>query len=138
MKMKYADLHTHTFYSDGTNNPRQIVTDCAMIGMDVMAISDHDNTGGYREAKGEAEKWGIEISDAKRKQIEDVVMNAILWAEEKYGSRKGNIKLKAATGEIISEIQGMDMNEAEKLVHAMLPKVGLGRAVKKVKGSPSK
>jgi predicted metal-dependent phosphoesterase TrpH len=59
--MIYVDMHTHTFYSDGTNSPRQIVTDCAMLGMNVMAVTDHDITKGYREAREEGKKWGIRV-----------------------------------------------------------------------------
>jgi len=51
----------HTFYSDGTCSPKQNVIDSALIGMNVIAITDHDITEGYFEAKEEAKKWGIEV-----------------------------------------------------------------------------
>jgi predicted metal-dependent phosphoesterase TrpH len=60
-KMKYVDLHMHTIYSDGTCEPKQNVIDSAMLGMDVIAITDHDITDGYFEAKKEAKAWGIEV-----------------------------------------------------------------------------
>lgn len=59
--MKHIDLHTHTIYSDGTNRPKQTVIDCAIIGLDTIAITDHDHTEGYFEAKKEAKNWGIEV-----------------------------------------------------------------------------
>ncbi len=58
---KYVDLHTHTYYSDGTCQPRQIVIDSAMLGMEVLAITDHDHTAGYEEARNEAKRWGLEV-----------------------------------------------------------------------------
>jgi 3',5'-nucleoside bisphosphate phosphatase len=59
--MKYVDLHTHTYYSDGTCSPKQNVIDSALLGSEVISITDHDTTQGYVEAKKEAEKWGIEV-----------------------------------------------------------------------------
>jgi len=59
--MIYADLHLHTIYSDGTSLPKQIVVDCATIGLNMIAITDHDITKGYREAKEEAQKWGLRV-----------------------------------------------------------------------------
>ena len=59
--MKYSDLHMHTIYSDGTCRPKQNVVDAAMLGLEAIAITDHDITSGFCEAKEEAEKWGIEV-----------------------------------------------------------------------------
>lgn len=59
--MKHIDLHLHTIYSDGTAFPRQVVVDCATLGLDAIAITDHDITKGYKQAKEEGEKWGLEV-----------------------------------------------------------------------------
>ena len=56
-----ADLHMHTFYSDGTPSPRQNVLDSAILGNRLVAITDHDTTRGYLEAKDEADKLGVGI-----------------------------------------------------------------------------
>ena len=83
-------------------------------------------------------KWGIQISDARRQQIDEIVMRAILWAEEMYGPKNGRVKLEAAAAAVISEVPEVGNTlKAEKLVHAMLPKAGLGRAIKKAQGSLS-
>ena len=58
---KYIDLHMHTFYSDGTDDPTSLVRASKMKGIDVMAITDHDILSGYNEAKNEANKWGIKL-----------------------------------------------------------------------------
>lgn len=57
----FVDLHMHTTYSDGSTTPVQIVKDNALLGLDAIAISDHDTTSAYGEAKLEADKWGIEL-----------------------------------------------------------------------------
>jgi 3',5'-nucleoside bisphosphate phosphatase len=44
------DLHTHTSASDGTDSPAQLVAAALAGGLDVVAITDHDTTGGWTEA----------------------------------------------------------------------------------------
>jgi len=46
------DLHTHSTASDGTDSPAGLVTAAVAGGVDVMAITDHDTTGGWAEAAG--------------------------------------------------------------------------------------
>ncbi|MFL6113743.1 MAG: PHP domain-containing protein [Catenulispora sp.] len=48
--MTRIDLHCHSTASDGTLTPAQLVTAGAAAGLDVMAITDHDTTGGWGEA----------------------------------------------------------------------------------------
>lgn len=55
------DLHLHTTHSDGTTTAKQIVKDCAMLGLETIAITDHDETKGYYEAVEEANKWGMKV-----------------------------------------------------------------------------
>lgn len=44
------DLHTHSTASDGTDSPAELVTAAAAIGLDVVAITDHDTTTGWAQA----------------------------------------------------------------------------------------
>jgi predicted metal-dependent phosphoesterase TrpH len=46
------DLHCHSTASDGTLSPAQLVAAGAAAGLDVMAITDHDTTGGWAAAAG--------------------------------------------------------------------------------------
>ncbi|KAF0846171.1 PHP domain-containing protein [Nocardia caishijiensis] len=45
------DLHTHSTASDGTDTPAELVRNAAAAGLDVVAITDHDTTGGWAEAE---------------------------------------------------------------------------------------
>lgn len=45
------DLHAHSTTSDGTDTPAQLVATAAAAGVDVLAITDHDTTGGWAEAE---------------------------------------------------------------------------------------
>jgi predicted metal-dependent phosphoesterase TrpH len=44
------DLHTHSTASDGTDRPAELVTKAATAGLEIVAITDHDTTGGWDEA----------------------------------------------------------------------------------------
>jgi 3',5'-nucleoside bisphosphate phosphatase len=44
------DLHTHTDQSDGTFSPRALVEEAARVGMQALAITDHDTFEGYEQA----------------------------------------------------------------------------------------
>jgi predicted metal-dependent phosphoesterase TrpH len=44
------DLHTHSTASDGTTPPAELVREAKDAGLDVLALTDHDTTGGHAEA----------------------------------------------------------------------------------------
>jgi predicted metal-dependent phosphoesterase TrpH len=44
------DLHAHTTASDGTDSPTELVAAAVTAGLDVLAVTDHDTTGGWHEA----------------------------------------------------------------------------------------
>ncbi len=44
------DLHAHSSASDGTDSPAELVAAAGAAGLDVLAITDHDNTGGWEPA----------------------------------------------------------------------------------------
>lgn len=53
------DLHTHSNRSDGTDTPTELIENAKAAGLDVVAITDHDCTDGWREASEAAERVGI-------------------------------------------------------------------------------
>ena len=58
--MTRIDLHCHSTASDGTLTPAELVRAGAAAGLDVMAITDHDTTGGWAEA-AEARPEGLSL-----------------------------------------------------------------------------
>ena len=48
--MTRIDLHCHSTASDGTLTPAELVNAGVAAGLDVMAITDHDTTGGWAAA----------------------------------------------------------------------------------------
>jgi predicted metal-dependent phosphoesterase TrpH len=61
LNMRYADLHSHTTASDGTNSPSINVQLAKKAGLAVMAITDHDTVAGVEEALGEGVRLGIRV-----------------------------------------------------------------------------
>jgi len=53
------DLHSHSTYSDGLLTPDAVVRRAALRGVDVFALTDHDDTGGLVEAQAAAQDTGI-------------------------------------------------------------------------------
>jgi len=53
------DLHTHSIASDGTWAPSRIVEQAAAGGLAGIALTDHDTTAGWAEARDAAQREGI-------------------------------------------------------------------------------
>lgn len=60
--MGIADLHVHTLYSfDGTVSVSTVLQHAKQIGLDIIAITDHDEIDGALEAIDLAPEIGIEV-----------------------------------------------------------------------------
>jgi predicted metal-dependent phosphoesterase TrpH len=55
------DLHTHTDQSDGTLSPRELVEEAARVGLQALAITDHDTFAGYDQAVELAARASIDL-----------------------------------------------------------------------------
>ena len=58
--MTRIDLHCHSTASDGTLSPAELMAAGAAAGLDVIAITDHDTTGGWAAA-AEARPAGLRL-----------------------------------------------------------------------------
>ncbi|MEI6731645.1 MAG: PHP domain-containing protein, partial [archaeon] len=65
------DLHTHTFYSDGGDDPVSVITNLKLKGTDIAALTDHDHMIAYFKGREVAKSWnlklipGVEVSTSK-------------------------------------------------------------------------
>ncbi|WP_459936274.1 PHP domain-containing protein [Desulfonatronum parangueonense] len=59
--MPGIDLHTHSNASDGTLTPTELIQAAVAAGLEAIALTDHDTTGGLDEASRAAENLGIEF-----------------------------------------------------------------------------
>lgn len=58
------DLHLHTHYSDGRASPAEVLEQAVKLGLSTIAITDHDNARGAREARPLAPQLGVELIPA--------------------------------------------------------------------------
>jgi predicted metal-dependent phosphoesterase TrpH len=60
--MSKADLHIHTIYStDGTASVREALEGAVRAGLDVIAITDHDEVRGSLEARAISNEYGVKV-----------------------------------------------------------------------------
>jgi 3',5'-nucleoside bisphosphate phosphatase len=77
--MLNIDLHCHSTASDGLLTPAQLVEHAASLGVEVLALTDHDEVSGLDEARQTAAANGImfvngvEISASWRGQTLHIV-----------------------------------------------------------------
>ena len=57
----YIDLHTHSTASDGIYSPTELLQRAKDNGLRVLALTDHDSTGGLEEAAQAARKLDIDF-----------------------------------------------------------------------------
>jgi hypothetical protein len=55
------DLHSHSTHSDGLLTPAELVARAAVRGVDVLALTDHDELSGVAEARSAAADLGLEL-----------------------------------------------------------------------------
>ncbi|MGL4337477.1 MAG: PHP domain-containing protein [Turicibacter sp.] len=54
-----VDLHMHTFYSDGSLSPKQVVKVAQEKGLGMISITDHNAIDSHKEAKEACDEAGI-------------------------------------------------------------------------------
>jgi len=59
--MKFADLHLHTVYSDGTYTPQELVKESKKAGLTAIAVVDHDTVDGITPTMDAATSEGLEV-----------------------------------------------------------------------------
>ena len=56
-----ADLHIHTYHSDGIYSPVEIIDKAKINGISIISITDHDSTNALPEAIEYGRQQGIEV-----------------------------------------------------------------------------
>ena len=59
--MKFADLHLHSHFSDGTYSPGEVVAQAQKHGLAAIALTDHDSVEGCPAAAQACAEAGIEF-----------------------------------------------------------------------------
>lgn len=77
--MPRYDLHCHSTHSDGLLPPAEVVLRAASRGVDVLALTDHDETSGLAEARAAAAGTGLRFIDGAELSVSwnDVTLHVI-------------------------------------------------------------
>jgi predicted metal-dependent phosphoesterase TrpH len=87
--MRFADLHTHTYHSDGTRAPREVVDLARVHRLTILAISDHDNLAAYFEAKPYADSVGVTLVPAAELScgVDGIDVHVLAYAFDPHDER---------------------------------------------------
>ena len=116
--MPNIDFHCHSEVSDGLHPPRDVVRFAATNGVDVLALTDHDNISGLAQAREAASEHGIRFIDG--------VEISVTWTSKTLHIVGVNIDPSAAillAG--LETIRSGRMQRAEKMAEG-LARVGIG------------
>ncbi|MGM0499613.1 MAG: PHP domain-containing protein [Bacillota bacterium] len=58
---KKIDLHMHTTASDGASTPAELVERCINLGLEIIAVTDHDNVTNVEKAKNLGRENGLKV-----------------------------------------------------------------------------
>ena len=56
-----VDLHSHSTCSDGLLGPAELVERAVLRGVDMLALTDHDELAGLAPARAAAVQWGLRL-----------------------------------------------------------------------------
>lgn len=147
--MLKADLHTHSFYSDGTSSPEEVAYGAYKAGVKLFALADHDTTDGVTRAKAECDKRGmdwvsaVEISTCEHDHLHFLGYNVDLnnqafqdFLAKNRENRVNRIK------KIISQIAACGVDLTEEDVFSLAPnsvsRAHVADALKKKKIVPTR
>lgn len=103
-----ADLHLHSYYSDGTFSPREVVAQAAARRLNPIALTDHDTVDGVAEAlQASADLQvhvipGIELSVHEFSQDIHILGYCLRWDDTTF--RASLLPLQARRHERLEEI----------------------------------
>jgi 3',5'-nucleoside bisphosphate phosphatase len=61
VRYNLADLHMHSFCSDGLRTPTQAVEEACEAGLQAISLTDHDTVEGIPEATEAGKRLGMEV-----------------------------------------------------------------------------
>ena len=59
--MKFADLHLHTVFSDGTYTPEEIARRASSLGFSAISVVDHDTVMGIQKVIDAGQSYELEV-----------------------------------------------------------------------------
>lgn len=134
--MKYADLHVHTNFSDGTFTPEEVVRRANAKGLSCIAICDHDCVDGIPPAIECAGATpleiipGVELTVIKNSKEIHVLGYFISWKEKWFTEilKRVQKEREARIDKMLSKLKRFNINlDKEKVMALAGGKGSVGR-----------
>lgn len=133
--MKYADLHVHTFYSDSTFSPEEVVACAKEKGLDAIAICDHDSIDGIAQCEAAGAQIGVKIIPGVELTAEKIDAELhilgyfIDWEEMEFKRRLKVIQESRVSRiyKMVERLAGVNVKMDPKDVFALAGKGSVGR-----------
>ncbi len=107
-----ADLHLHTYFSDGAFSPMEILARASDVGLSAISITDHDSIDALAEAANRAKDVGTEL-------IPGVELSATLGTKDihilGYFFDPDNARLRST----LEMFKRERLSRAERIVHKL-------------------
>jgi 3',5'-nucleoside bisphosphate phosphatase len=130
-----ADLHVHTWHSDGRCSPAEVVTLAKAAGIGIIAITDHETVAGIAESQTAGREAGIEVIPgiefaARFKAVEIHLLG--LWIEPDHPALQSLLAtLQAERDEratlMLARLQGLGIRIGKDDVLATVGRGGISR-----------
>lgn len=111
-----VDLQLHSTFSDGTDSPTAVVSLAAQLGIQVIALTDHDSVQGVVEAQAAGDQLyvrvlpAIEFSTLSEPELDLLDINIL-----GYGIRHEDPKLQATLSQVIDSRITQKVRQVERL-----------------------
>ncbi len=111
------DLHTHSCISDGVLTPSQLVTRAAERGVDVLALTDHDDVSGLAQA--------VEAAHASGLQLISGVEISVTWQSQTL--HVVGLRIDSPSAELMAGLAGLRAGRKDRAVRiaAQLQRFGI-------------
>ena len=100
-QIKRADLHMHSTFSDGVEEPEELVIRAKNNGVELISLTDHDETGGLERMKAAAAQHGLQFVNG--------------------------VEISADYGEVSIHVVGLDFDPEDEMLQALLGRIRANR-----------
>ncbi len=135
-----ADLHNHSYFSDGMLAPTEVARTLKAAGLQAVALSDHDTTAGVAEMTAECDRLGIiNISAVEISAYEDCDVHILGYnvdcSDEKLQTFLGGIRasreerIKNMLALLAENGMPLEFSDVKKYVRSSLSRSHVARAM---------
>jgi predicted metal-dependent phosphoesterase TrpH len=130
----YADLHLHTYYSDGSLSPQALMNEAVQVGLSCIAITDHDTVealpAAFENKPSQLELIsGIELSCEWHEQEVHILGYFIDYQNQELLKTLEEIRLQRVDRihAMVDKLQGLGVNVSAQEVLNISPFGTVGR-----------